>query len=168
VSAGDARRAAGDVPRHARRRAGAAGQRGVGLIEVLIALAILVFGALVSARMQVGALTGLAASELHFTLNRLAEEMIETLRTHPDAAGRGLFDHDSASAAVSPEGVDADGALSRPDRIKADWHARVIVALPSAESAITCADDFCTVQISWLEEIDGTHARQRFRVQTPL
>ena len=134
-------------------------ERGAGLLEVMIALAILMFAAFATSDAQVVALTGARMAGVHFALDRFSEEMVETLRAHPVNALDDEFDHtvDGAPTAGTPGGT-----------LAADWRARVAAAIPGAGTEITCDDGFCRLLIVWKEELDGELKLQRFRTGTPL
>ena len=144
-------------------------ERGVGLVEVLVALAILMFAVLATSEVQVAALVGARDAGFHFALDRLSDEMVETLRAHPADALGGEFDH---AVGAAPEAGTPGAALAT------DWQGRVAEAIPGAGTGIDCTnqscgvddctDRFCEVEIEWSENIDGTVRRQRFRTGTPL
>jgi len=131
----------------------------VGLVEVMVALAILLFGSLVIAHMQIGTLAGLQVSAFHLAVDRLSNEMIETLRTHTLAAADGQFDHAADNEASTQ---------SRIDRLTASWRERVASAMPQGQSEIDCDAELCEVRISWREVIDGRTHRQLYRARAPL
>ena len=148
--------------RAAGRAAGRAVERGVGLIEVMIALAIVTFVAVASSNVHVVALSGMHAASFHFALDELSVEMIETLRAHRTEARAGDFDH-----ALETAGPDPDTATGT-DALVAAWRARVSDAVADGDTSIECDADACRVAIAWHEEIDGTRRQQFFRTGTPL
>ena len=141
------------------RRARPDRERGVGLVEVLVAFAILMIAVFASSRVQVVAIQGAREASVHFALDRLSNEMIATLRARSLAALAGEFDHELDAA---PEIGTGAGALA------ADWRARTAEAIPGAATRIACADGSCEIVIEWREVIDGTSRPRRFSTGTPL
>lgn len=132
-------------------------ESGIGLVEVMIALAIILFTALSVGSLQTSGMLGARMSSVHFSLNHLSSEMLETLRAHRVDAGSGLFDFDGASSTAGS----ANSVVS-------SWNDRIAMAIPTGEGSVVCASDVCEVFITWVEEIDGSNHRQRFRAMTPL
>lgn len=132
-------------------------EKGVSLIEVLIALAIMMLATMASGALVTSSLISARASSLHFSIDQLSSEMIETLRAHPVDAAAGAFDWDSESSAAGSANT-----------IVQSWNNRVADAISSGEGGIVCNTISCDVTISWLEEIDGTNHRQIFLTRTPL
>ncbi len=132
-------------------------EQGIGLIEVLIALAILLLTALATGSLQTSGLISAQASSVHFSIDHMSSEILETLRSHPIEAEAGLFDLDTSGSA--PSGAHAEVIL---------WNQRIADSIPTGEGGISCVAGFCDVSISWIEEIDGTNHRQFFRTRTPL
>lgn len=130
-------------------------QRGMGLVEAMIAVSIVMFVALASSNAHVTAVTGVHRASFHFALDGLSNEMLETLRARRIEARAGAFDH---AAGDAPDAAPAASA----------WRARVTDTLPRARTAIDCVDAFCRLTIDWPEEIDGTVRRQYFNSGTPV
>jgi len=57
-------------------------QRGVGLIEVMLALALVMFAALVISNLQTNAFVSMKITETHFTVYEQSQDMLETLRAN--------------------------------------------------------------------------------------
>ena len=154
-----------------RRALGRAVQRGVGLVEVMIALAIVTFVAVASANVNVVALTGMHAASFHFALDELSVEMLETLRAHRAEALAGGFDHDFAPDPAPDPAPETDPDAPAPTgsaALVAAWRARVADAVADGDTSVDCDAGSCLVSIAWHEEIDGTRRRQLFRTRTPL
>lgn len=128
-------------------------EKGVGLVEVVIALLIIMVAALGIANLQTSSLIAAQASSVHFTLDQLSSEMLETLRANSGDASAGSLD-------LSSEG-------SSSDLVEA-WGERVSEQLHSGSATITCSSDDCEINISWIEEIDGTDRTRTFLTRTPL
>lgn len=132
-------------------------QQGVGLVEVMIALAIILVTAMAMGQLQTSSLVGTQASSLHFSLNRLGSEMLETLRAHPVDAADGEFNLDHTQR--TPETL--------PPVVRT-WSNLVMSTIPTGQGGIDCDAVQCEVTISWVEETDGTDVRKLFRIRTPL
>ena len=132
-------------------------QEGVGLIEALIALVLLVFAASVTSQMQTSSLVSAQGSSVHFSIDHLSNEMLTTLRAQAGDAQSGLFNSEDST----------DSSINGSAEVVA-WNRLIQNAIPTGVGSISCLDSFCDVSISWLEEIDGTDHRQFFRTRTPL
>ncbi len=132
-------------------------QQGIGLIEALIALVLLVFAASVTSQMQTSSLVSAQGSSVHFSVDHLSNEMLTTLRAQASDAQAGLFDSENST----------DLSINDSAEVVA-WNRRIQDAIPTGIGTISCLDSFCDVSISWLEEIDGSDHRQFFRTRTPL
>lgn len=132
-------------------------EHGIGLVEVMIALAILLLTALATGTLQSTGLISARASSDHFAIDHLSNEILETLRSHPIDAEAGLLDLDPSSITATGTHVEVSS-----------WNQRIVDALPSGEGEISCVAGFCDVTISWMEEIDGTNHRQFYTTRTPL
>lgn len=132
-------------------------QRGIGLIEALIALILLVFTASVTSQMQTSSLVSAQGSSVHFSIDHLSSEMLTTLRAQSSDAQAGLFDSEDTS----------DSSINGSAEVIA-WNRLIQDAIPTGIGSISCLDNFCDVSISWIEEIDGSDHRQFFRTRTPL
>lgn len=132
-------------------------EQGIGLIEVMIALAILLLTALATANLQSSGLISAQASSAHFSIDHLSNEILETLRSHPVEAEAGLLNLDPLSSATAVAHAEV-----------ASWSQRIADAIPTGEGGISCVAGSCDVSISWIEEIDGTNHRQFYRTRTPL
>lgn len=132
-------------------------QRGIGLVEVMIALAILLLAAIAVGTLQTTAIVGAQGSSVHFSLDHLSNEMLDILRTHSADAQSGAFNFDAA--------VDSDVSAHTE---AVSWNQRIGQVIPTGLGAVNCDAGICNVSISWIEEIDGTHHRQFFRARTPL
>lgn len=128
-------------------------EKGVGLVEVVIALLIIMVAALGIANLQTSSLIAAQASSVHFTLDQLSSEMLETLRANSEDASAGSLD-------LTSEGSAND--------LVAAWGDRVSEQLHSGSATITCTAGDCEISISWIEEIDGTDRTRVFLTRTPL
>lgn len=118
--------------------------RGIGLIDALIALAILSFGLLGMTRMQTNLVRQASESQARMTAVQLADELLSTA----------LVDVDNAACYTVPATgtCDSDAAEERTE----DWEARVLASLPGdVEAGSVLADDLLTVTITWTGKESG-------------
>lgn len=132
-------------------------EAGIGLVEVMIALAILLLTAFAVSSLQTSSLTSAQASSVHFSIDHLSNEILETLRLHSAQAQSGVLDLDP---------TDVDAVDIHPE--VSNWNARIVESIPTGEGTISCGAGLCDVSISWVEEIDGSRHRMFFRTSTPL
>ena len=117
---------------------------GIGLIDALIALAILSFGLLGMTRMQTNLVRQATESQARMTAVQLGDELLSTA----------LVDVDNAACYTVPAAgaCNSDAAQERTE----DWEARVLAALSGdAEVASVLADDRLTVTITWTGKESG-------------
>ncbi len=132
-------------------------EKGVGLIEVMVALVVLMVAAGAIVNMQSNSLVSAHSSGIHFSIDRLSSEMIEFLRSNSSDAAAGLLDLS-----------DSESTDSSSDNEVTNWNDRVAELLPSGEGQISCTPEFCDVTVSWMEEIDGSNHRQFYNTRTRI
>lgn len=132
-------------------------QQGIGLIEVMVALGLVLLTAMAIGNLQITGMHSARTSSVHFALDQLSSEMLETLRSQSVDAQAGLFEFDGS---VQPAGTVLAEVSS--------WNSRLEDAIPTGVGAISCSSGFCDVSISWLEEVDETRQRLVYRTRTPL
>lgn len=152
-------------------------QQGLGLVEVMISLVILLIAALATARMQSTGMISAQYSSFHLSLDHLSSEMLETLRAHSDDAEAGVFNFDMVPAdAGGTNNADAGtgattgtggGGTTMDARMQA-WNTRITQIFPDGAGRVNCVGGFCDVVISWVEEIDGNYHRQFYNTRTSL
>jgi type IV pilus assembly protein PilV len=120
-------------------------QRGVGLIEVLIAVLILSIGLLGLAGLQLRTLRnnesslerGVAVVEIHAIADAMRADRVN--------ARNGMFD--LAIAAAAPTGT------TFREVVLASWRANLLSALgPDATGSVDCNDTDCTIVVQWNDE----------------
>ncbi len=116
-------------------------EKGVGLIEVLIAM--LVFGtALVTlSGLQTRSLQFNQSAYLRSQASMLAYDIIDRIRINRLQSSQYTIDFDSASPT---------GTSFREEDLKA-WLAAVKASLPDGEAKIDCDNYECSVEIRWTE-----------------
>jgi type IV pilus assembly protein PilV len=118
--------------------------RGLGLIDAMIALAILAFGLLGMTRMQTNLVRQSTESQARLTAAQLGDELLSTV----------LVDVENAGCYTLP---DAGACGSATARARAeDWEDRVLAALPGSVDATAAIDsDRFTVTLTWTGKESG-------------
>ncbi|MEZ5619859.1 MAG: pilus assembly protein PilV [Burkholderiaceae bacterium] len=112
--------------------------RGVGLLDALIALAILAFGLIGMTRMQTGLVRQATESEHRLVAAQLGDELLSTMRVDVDNVD--CYRLPAGGVCASAE------AKARAD----DWKARALAALPGAPTATAVlAGDRMLVTLTW-------------------
>ena len=119
---------------------GRAAQRGIGLLDGLVAVAILSFGLLGLARFQSGMIAQSTEAQSRMAASQLADELLNTV----------LVDTANAGCYTLPQAGDCTNAsaLARAT----DWQLRALAALPGndeATSALDLATQRFTVTLRW-------------------
>lgn len=125
-------------------------QRGVGMIEVLVAVLIFAIGLLGVASMQVFTLKMNSNAETRTRATLLATDMVERMRANPGQwnAYNMSFAQCTAAVADTPSSTDV-AALDRRQ-----WCMNVGRELPDAQAAVDMANGVATITIRW-EEREG-------------
>ncbi len=134
-------------------------QRGISLIEVLVAIVIISLGLLGMAGLQAAGLRTGHSSLYRAQAAQLANDMAERMRANlGDALNYGLLMTDAAPA----------GAATR-DRDRADWLAR-IQELPSGDGsiAIDAPNNLVTITVRWDDTRAGGPNNATFVMATRL
>ena len=132
-------------------------QQGVGLLEVIIALALIMMSAVAVSSMMSQGIVSIRASAVHFAIDNFSNEMLETLRVQSDDAQSGSFDFDGSD----------DVMMSILPEVSS-WNDRIAKAIPKGAGSISCSLGYCDVEISWFETVDGASHQQVYRTRTPL
>ncbi len=156
-------------------------EKGVGLIEVMVALVVLMVAAGAIVNMQSNSLVSAHSSGIHFSIDRLSSEMIEFLRSNSSDAAAGLLDLSDSESTVSSNSEsivssnsestvssNSESTVSSTDNEVTNWNDSVAELLPSGEGQISCTPEFCDVTVSWMEEIDGSNRRQFYNTRTRI
>lgn len=138
-------------------------QRGVGIVEVMIALVVLMFSALSISNLQTRSLVSMQISESHFTINERSREMLEVLRANAVDARSGVYN------------LEFDDTLTVPDPVESpveytvyQWKQSISEELRNGAGRIGCDAVKCTVSLRWIEYIDGLPAQQFFHIAGPI
>ena len=133
-------------------------QTGIGVIEVMIALAVIMFAALVIASVQSNALISVRITKTHFGVNEQAQEMLEMLRANKMEAQAGNYNVEFDTT------IDTDSD-SNPVLVNiAAWKDQVEIQLPDGAGQIDCDITRCEVSIRWRENVDGSDTNQFYRI----
>lgn len=136
-------------------------QRGVTMMEVLIAVLVLAIGLLGMAALQSASLRYNHSAYMRTVSNNLAYDMADRMRANRDAALNG--DYDIAYADADPTGATV------PEQDVAGWRAEVGQALPSGTSRIEvdAATGEATIGVRW-DDTRGEEALAIFEMTTQL
>lgn len=118
--------------------------RGVGLIDALIAMAILAFGLLGMTRMQTSLVRQSTESQTRLTAAQLGDELLGTVRV--DLGNVGCY------TLPDPGTCTSVAARARAT----DWKTRTVAALPGTVTAVAAlAGDQFTVTVTWTGKDTG-------------
>jgi len=137
-------------------------ERGVGIIEVMAALSVLMFAALAISNMQTNSAVSMIISKSHFTINETTGDMLEILRSNAEDARTGSYN------SVFDDPPDSTSTANPVDNNIARWKQQVIDELPKGAGQIDCSPVKCTVSVRWSEYIDGSEEYQYFHMAGPL
>jgi len=158
-------------------------QRGVGLIEVLLAVILLSIGFLASARMQVQSMIHNQNAYALSQAKYLALDMSERMRANRDGLRAGLYeDLETAANTVEPGCVAAGTTCSAAERVAADRHAWSVALHPTSAGTVpllaSTADIAAVgrvtrdalggayrVSVAWAERVDDGHAAREVAVR---
>jgi type IV pilus assembly protein PilV len=122
------------------RRPGHAAQRGIGLLDGLVAVAILSFGLLGLSRFQSGMIAQSTEAQGRMVASQFADELLSTVLV--DTANAGCYTLPQAGACNNTS------ALARAT----EWQERALTALPGDDEATTVLDlgtQRFTVTLRW-------------------
>ena len=160
----------------ARRR-----QRGVGLLEILIAVVIISIGFLAAARMQVESMRNSQSSYYRSQAYFMASAMVDRMRANVEGVRDGFYDDKTTAEAVSDPACEANACT--PERIAQqdlhDWRASLhaggegfIPLLPSVEGVSAAGSVSAengtgryTVKLVWGEIVGGKSESSELTVQ---
>lgn len=145
-----------------------AGQQGLSMIEVLVAMLIFAIGLLGVAGMQSLALKSSDNSNIRSLVNVHAYEIVERMRANMPAVQSGQYNTISGSST-------ATGCLPActPAELAAwdasEWHSNLQADIPSATGAVAYANGVATVTINWTERgLGNDAAAQTYSLQARI
>lgn len=119
-------------------------QRGVGLLEVLIAVLVMAIGLLGIAALQATALRNAESSMERSQAVVQTYAILDAMRANADSARGGAYNYTMTSACAAP------AASTLATRDVADWLAAIKASMGSgACGGIACDANACTVQVRW-------------------
>jgi len=137
-------------------------QLGVGLVEVLIALVILAFGALAIVNLQTASAVAISSSADHFKINELSQGIIEHLKADSNRAIAGnyntAFSEDAASASIP---TDIAQKIN-------EWKQATSRSLPQGQAQIKCSTSECNVGFKWHESSHSGIDNQVYNLKSPI
>jgi len=134
-------------------------QRGIGLVDAMIALAILIFSLSVTANLLTDTLVGMRITRTHLDLDFFVDEVTGIVSSNSADAGAGFFN--VLFNAANP-------ATPASASLIADWRDRVKNTLQEGESQITCTSLTCLIELRWTEYVDGAKESQTFQLKMPI
>lgn len=137
-------------------------QSGVSLIEVLVAMFILAFGALAIVNLHTASAIAIGHSADHFRISELSQGIVEQLKADSSRAAAGDYNTGFAEATAKPGS--SDGVTKKIN----SWKTTVARSIPRGETSIQCDADECDVVLRWHEVSHDGVADQTFNVKTPL
>jgi type IV pilus assembly protein PilV len=143
-------------------------ERGLSLLETLIALLVLSFGLLGIAGLQAQSLRNNQSAYLRSQANILAYEITDRMRSNRLAALNGDYNYQAANI-NNPVPNTATCTGSRACDDLAGWKAALEQALPIAAGAVACnvGTAVCTVTVEW-DDTRGASDAVRIMVSTQL
>ncbi len=145
------------VKKHASSR-----QTGVSLIEVLVAMFILSFGALAIVNLQTNSILAVYTSAGHFKVNELSQVIVEQLIADSIRAAEGQYNTDF-SEEVAPSTASPDIA----EKINM-WKASMSQTTSYGETSIDCNASECLIALKWRENTQDGTEEQVYNLKTPI
>ena len=154
-------------------------ERGIGLLEILIAVVVISVGFLAAARMQVEGMRFSQGAYFQSQAHFLANDMVERMRSNPTGMKLGAYDAlDTRDAVVSPNCATTDCTPAEQARQDAfDWRAYLDpatagsnVVLPGSASespsgtVTALGAGRYRVRLTWFEIIAGEQSEQSLNV----
>lgn len=142
-----------------RNPAGPVHQRGVGLIEVLVAMAVMALGILAVAGAQASSLRSSHGAHYRAQASFIAQDMIERMRGNPGQARNYTLDFDAAA----PTGT------SIADRDRAQWLG-LVALLPGGAGAVDVDElsNLVRVSVRWDNTRSGGAADETFTLTSRI
>lgn len=137
-------------------------QKGVGLIEVMVAMFILAFGALAIVNLQTASAVAVQGSADHFKINELGLVIAEQVKIDTERASNGAYNTVFA---------DETAPTNAPDDIEAiinEWKATMARSTPNGETQIDCDDEVCDISLRWNGNVQSDDNSQVFNIRTPI
>ncbi len=119
------------------------GQRGVGMLETLIAILVVTFGIIAYMELLAFGLKHTDSAAYQNQASVLASHIVERMRSNLAEAGSGAYD--------IAHGGSVAGAETRAGADLGSWQQRVAAALPGGSGSVSCSGNptICVVGIRW-------------------
>jgi len=133
-------------------------QRGLSLLEVLVAIVILTIGLLGVARMQASGLVSTDRAYQRSQATVLAYDIADRMRANPSSFNNYLSDTMEAADATAQSGCVSTSGCTTAQMAENDlyeWNAALQAALPGAVGTVSQAGTLFTVGINWDDNGDG-------------
>lgn len=127
--------------------AGPKSQRGIGMIEVLVALLILAIGLLGLASLQTTGLNQTNEARNRSQAVLLAQDMLERMRANRKNLSDYAFAAGSAPDCDTDFAIDDDGAVAAND--VDEWRNSVSCLLPAGDASVEVDSNAVTISLSW-------------------
>lgn len=137
-------------------------QKGVGLIEVILALLVFAICSLSMGNLTVTSISSSTTAEMHGTVNNLAYEMLELLKADRVRAVNNGYDIKFEE--LVPPAADI-GIVSN---LVVEWRSRVETGLPDGAGEIECDTSGCLVSLRWREVALNGENTQTFNLRASL
>lgn len=134
-------------------------QRGVGMIEVLIAIVVVALGVLAVARLQTNMVRFNQSALLRSQASLLVYDLTDRMRADLQGAIDGLYNRDFTDA------LPGTGTLQAAE--VTEWLTRVVERLPNGEGAVATNGNFVTVSVRW-DDSRGEEGLQVFTANQQL
>ncbi|MDV6344629.1 type IV pilus modification protein PilV [Nitrosomonas sp. Is37] len=135
-------------------------QKGVTMIEVLVAIVVLSIGLLGLAGLQSVGLTHNQSASFRSTATMMTYSILDSMRANRTAAINGSYN--IAIGASIPSGS------TIPEQDLNNWLNELALRLPAGTGAINVAGNVITVTIQWDDSRGGALAAQQFILTTQL
>jgi len=137
-------------------------QRGVGLLEAMLAVLIFALCVLSMANLSGVSISASRTAEVHGTVDNLAHEMLEILKA--DRFRARSNEYDISFDEIAPPASDAAAVTA----LVTEWKSRVDAALPDGLGEISCDNVGCVVSLRWRESIINGNNTQTFNLRASL
>ena len=135
-------------------------QRGITIIEVLIAMLILAIGLLGMASLQVRAVQDTTNSSFRSIAIYYANDMADRMRANKDAVAAGGYNvhtggSDKSGTCLAVAGCDSANMALHD---KWEWQQNIAAALPAGRGEISVATGVYTVEVFWTDRVSQSTA----------
>ncbi|SFM00556.1 type IV pilus assembly protein PilV [Nitrosomonas communis] len=134
-------------------------QKGVTMIEVLVAIIVLSMGLLGLAGLQSAGLTYNQSASFRSTATMMTYSILDSMRANRTGAINGSY-----NIAI---GTSIPSGITIPEQDLNNWLNELALRLPAGTGAVNVADNVVTVIIQW-DDSRGTLAAQQFILTTQL